>query len=143
MNLINSRCKRTFSIKCYGTECAEQLKEPLVYSYNFMTFPSSAPIPSNGYLDIFTIRGSRIAITTVDFHLTFINATAPRGVEMANENYFQIRPTNLNEAMLSVVKSIRGPQDIQLKLDMKTYHRGFYGGTARTLIYIHVSEYEY
>lgn len=114
------------------------------YSYNYLTFVSNITIPSSGYLDLFTLRGPVLSVTTVQFDLKLISSTTTKyGLKVADKNDFHLRRTAYNEAMISLVKPIEGPQEVQLELEVKLYHGGLFGGTSKAILYIFVSEYEF
>ncbi|XP_067136118.1 fibrillin-2-like isoform X2 [Centruroides vittatus] len=136
-----NRCKRAV-VNCRQGD-AECLKAPLSYSFNFITLVSNMQIPVSGQLDLFTMRGPRFSFTSVQFALELKSARAPEGINPASREYFQIRRTAFNEVMLSIARSIPGPQDIELELIMKMYHNGLFGGTAIAKILIFVTRYEY
>lgn len=48
-----------------------------------------------------------------------------------------------NEARLSLMESIEGPQDIELEMSMTVFRDGQPGGTNVAKIFIFVSEYEF
>lgn len=48
-----------------------------------------------------------------------------------------------NEAMLSLLQSIEGPQDIELELSMTVFKDGQPAGTNVAKLYIFVSEYAF
>lgn len=136
-----NRCKRAV-VNCRqgDNEC---LKAPISYSFNFITLISNMQIPVSGQLDLFTMRGPRFSFTSVQFNLDLKSARAPEGIIPVTKDYFHIRRTAFNEVMLSIVKVIPGPQDIELELVMKIYHNGLFGGTAIAKIFIFVTRYEY
>ncbi|GFY38322.1 uncharacterized protein TNIN_270692 [Trichonephila inaurata madagascariensis] len=136
-----NRCKRSSRDCVQGS--AECLKDPLSYSYNYITFVSKMRLPLSGQLDLFTMRGPRFQSTTVQFSLELKDARAPQGTPPATKEFFHLRRTNYNEAMISLIKTIQGPQEIELDLIMKIYHNGLFGGTAVAKIYIFVTEYEF
>ncbi len=130
---------------CTDQSCiSEDLNEPLAYSYNYLTFPSNMTIPTTGYLDLFTMRGPVLSVTTVqfDFKLTSVRIGA-HGITPATKDNFHLRRTAFNEAMVSLIKPIQGPQDIELELEVKLYHGGLYGGSSKALLFIYVSQYTY
>ncbi|CAL1286687.1 unnamed protein product [Larinioides sclopetarius] len=136
-----NRCKRSSRDCVQGsTEC---LKEPLSYSYNYITFVSNMRLPLSGQLDLFTMRGPRFQSTTVQFSLDLKDARAPQGTAPVTKDYFHLRRTNYNEAMVSLIKTIKGPQEIELDLIMKIYHNGLFGGTAIAKIFVFVTEHEF
>lgn len=48
-----------------------------------------------------------------------------------------------NEVLLSLVRTMEGPQDIELELSMTVYRNGQPAGTSVAKIFIIVSEYAY
>lgn len=48
-----------------------------------------------------------------------------------------------NEALLSLMEPIEGPQDIELELSMTVYNDGQPAGTNVAKLYIFVSEYSF
>ncbi|KAG8193076.1 hypothetical protein JTE90_017827 [Oedothorax gibbosus] len=136
-----NRCKRT-SRDCHQGTPDTCLKDPLSFSFNYITFVSSIRLPLSGQLDLFTMRGPRFQSTTVQFSLDLKSAVG-RGRPLATRDYFRLRRTHYNEAMVALVKSLKGPQDVELDLVMKIYHNGLFGGTAVAKIYIFVTEHEF
>ncbi|CAG2116609.1 unnamed protein product, partial [Medioppia subpectinata] len=135
-----SRCKKTHGTAvCTDQTCiSEDLRDPMAYTYNYLTFTSNMTIPSTGYLDLFTMRGPVLSVTTVQFELNLNSATIGKyGVPPATKDFFQMRRTAYNEAMVSLTKPIVGPQDIELDLEVKLYHGGTYGGSAKAILYIY------
>ncbi|XP_015912023.1 fibrillin-1 isoform X2 [Parasteatoda tepidariorum] len=138
-NSHKNRCKRV-TRDCQTGDC---LKEPLSYSYNYITFVSNMRLPLSGQVDLFTMRGPSFQSTTVQFELQLTSARAPPGTTPATKDYFHLRRTAYNEAMIALTKSITGPQEIELDLVMKIYHNGLYGGTAVAKIFLFVTEYNF
>ncbi len=130
---------------CTDQSCiSEDLKQPLAYSYNYLTFASNLTIPSTGYLDLFKMKGPVLSVTRVqfDFKLTSVRIGA-YGTTPATKDYFNLRRTAYNEAMISLVKPIQGPQDIELELELKLYNGGLYGGSTKAIIFVYVSQYSF
>ncbi|KPJ12574.1 Fibulin-7 [Papilio machaon] len=48
-----------------------------------------------------------------------------------------------NQGVITLVKSLEGPQSIELELSMELYNRGQFAGIAVAKLYIYVSEYEF
>ena len=137
----NSRCKRV-SLECHSwdTEC---LRKPVSYSYNFLTLPSRITIPRSGHLDLFSMRGPLWSSATVQFALEFSGVRAPGGVEAADRAAFNLRRSSHNQAVLSLAKSIVGPQEVELLLNMDMYQSGVFSGVAVVKIFIYVTQYEF
>ncbi|CAK1546756.1 unnamed protein product [Leptosia nina] len=120
-------------------ECAHQ---PSTYSYNFITFASKLYIPE-AKVDLFTMRGPNWPYAKMRFKLRLVDVNAPPSVsEKADINSFLLTQTS-NQAVISLVRSLEGPQSIELELSMELYSRGQFGGIAVAKIYIYVSEYEF
>ena len=130
---------------CNDQSCvSKDLAEPLAYSYNYLTFTSNMTIPPTGYLDLFTMRGPVLSVTTVQFEFKLNSAkVGAYGVVPATEEYFHLRRVAFNEAMVSLVKPIQGPQDIELELEVKLYHGNLYGGSSKAILYVYVSEHSF
>lgn len=136
-----SRCKRA-SLFCRegDTEC---LRLPSSISFNFITFVSNLAIPPVGYIDLFTMRGPLWSSSSVRFKLDVLNSRAPAGISAVTKDFFQLRQTSPNQAIISLRNSIQGPQQIDLQLSMELYHGGVFGGSAVAKLSIFVSEYEF
>ncbi|CAG2055183.1 unnamed protein product, partial [Timema podura] len=136
-----NRCRRISSICREGdTNC---LNTPGSYSFNFITFVSNLAIPPVGQLDLFTMRGPLWSTTTVSFTLDMLDSRAPIGIERATKEHFRLRRTSHNQAVISLIKKITGPQEIELQLTMKMYHSAGLGGSAVARLFIYVSQYEF
>ncbi|XP_045518801.1 fibulin-2-like [Pieris brassicae] len=120
-------------------ECAHQ---PSTYSYNFITFVSKLYIPET-QVDLFTMRGPNWAYAKMRFQLRLVDVNAPPSVsQKADINSFLLTQTG-NQAVMSLVRSLEGPQSIELELSMELYSRGQFGGIAVAKLYIYVSEHEF
>lgn len=136
-----NRCKRESLVCQHGdTDC---LRAPLSFSYNYITFVSNLRIPASGQIDLFTMRGPLWSTTTVQFTLELNSARAPGGITPVTRDYFRLRRTAFNQAVISLARSIPGPQDIELELVMKLYSNGLYGGQAVAKIFVFVSQYDF
>lgn len=103
-------------------------RQPLSYSYNFLPLVSNLTLPPTGQVDLFTMRGPLWSYTTVQFDLELESARAPLGVEAAKREFFHLKRTSYNQAVISLVRPITGPQEVQLALNMQLYHQGAFGG---------------
>ncbi|XP_066997488.2 fibrillin-1 isoform X2 [Anabrus simplex] len=135
-----NRCKRE-SLFCNQDDVA-CFRLPHSYSYNFIAFVSNLLIPPSGHLDLFTMRGLR-STATVSFTMQFVNARAPPGVPLANKEYFLLRRGVFNQGIISIVRPIIGPQEVELELVMDISQNGLYGSSAVAKLFIFVSEYSY
>ncbi|XP_042211836.1 fibrillin-2-like isoform X3 [Homarus americanus] len=136
-----NRCKKV-SLYCLEDDEACHRK-PLSYSYNFLPLVSNMSLPSLGQVDLFTMRGPLWSSTTVQFELELESSRAPVGVEAATREFFYLKRTSFNQAVISLVKPISGPQEIQLALNMQLYQKGKYGGSAVAKLLVYVSEYDF
>ena len=119
------------------------LKNPLFYSYSYLALPSNVRLPENGHLSLLTIRSTRLPHVTVLFNLKSVLITAEPGIEKANETDFTIEKSNFNEAVISLVHPLKGPQDIQIEVDVNMYSANLSSGFSKALLYLHISEYEF
>ncbi|XP_066952425.1 fibulin-1-like [Macrobrachium rosenbergii] len=139
--LVPHRCKK---VSLYCREDDEVCRrKPLSYSYNFLPLVSNLTLPGIGQVDLFTMRGPLWSSTTVQFELELVSARAPAGVEAATREFFHLKRTAFNQAVISLVKSIMGPQEVKLSLNMQLYHQGAYGGSAVAELLLYVSEYDF
>uniref|UniRef100_A0A6A7G299 Fibrillin-2-like isoform X4 n=2 Tax=Hirondellea gigas TaxID=1518452 RepID=A0A6A7G299_9CRUS len=136
-----SRCKKR-SLYCRrgDIECA---KQPLSYSYNFLPLISNMSLPSSGQVDLFTMRGPLWSTATVHFSLNLESTSSPEGRRPATREYFRLRRTSVNQAVISLVSIIEGPQEVQLALSMQLYHDRVYSGSAVAKLLIIVSEHNF
>ena len=144
--LLNSRCKRV-SLECHSWD-RECLRKPVSYSYNFLTLPSRIPIPvRTGHLDLFSMRGPLWSSATVQFSLDLNDVRAPADLsgEKADRNIFSLRrsTSSPNQAVLALTKTIVGPQEIELLLNMDMYQNNVFSGVAVVKIFIYVTQYEF
>lgn len=136
-----NRCKRV-SLECHSWD-AECLRKPVSYSYNFLTLPSKMAIPRSGHLDLFSMRGPLWPTASVQFALELDEARAGPGINPVTRNYFTLRRSAHNQAVLALARSIPGPQDIELQLNMEMFQNGVFSGVAVVKIYIYVTRYEF
>lgn len=102
------------------------------------------PIPeSSGQLDLFTMRGTHLPGSSVQFKKSLINVQAPPGLPRATESYFTLRNPSPSDAVLCLTRSISGPQDIELELSMEIYHGTAFVGSAVAKLFIYVTQYEF
>jgi fibulin 1/2 len=68
------------------------------------------------------MRGPVLSVKKIqfDFKLTSVRIGA-YGITPTTKDYFLLRRTANNEAMIPLVKPIQGPQDIELELELKLY----------------------
>ncbi|GBP66182.1 EGF-containing fibulin-like extracellular matrix protein 1 [Eumeta japonica] len=134
------RCSRVDRIcSVMDWECIHQ---PSTYSYNYITFVSKLYIPS-ARVDLFTMRGPTWRSAQIKFELRLVDVNAPPTVkEKADINAFSLTPSR-NQAVVSLVRSLEGPQSVELELIMELYNGKQFGGTAVAKIFIYVSEYEF
>ncbi|XP_046985790.1 fibulin-1-like isoform X5 [Schistocerca americana] len=134
-----NRCKRS-QFLCHESDI-ECIRLPMTYSFNFITFVSNIPIPQ-GHLDLFTMRGI-YSTATVSFKMELLDARAPEGIPKATKDYFRLRRTAVNQAVISLIRSVAGPQEIELQLTMELYHNGLFSASAVARLFIVVSQYEF
>lgn len=116
---------------------------PLSYSFNYISFVSNVPIPSSGHIPLFNMRGSAGGVSSISFFLELKSVTAPFGVDKVTIDYFHLNQTSSNSVTVLLVKSIIGPQDIELNLIMHIHVDGVYSGFTVSKLFIYVSQYEF
>lgn len=133
-----NRCQRK-SLICPRDDQA-CLTAPLSYSHNFLSFPSKIRIPA----DLFTMRGPFSPIQRLQFDLKMLSAVDPRtGESRVVRDFFYLKHFRDNEAVVSLLREIEGPQDVELELEMKIFTNGQYSGTAVAKIFLFVTKNEF
>ena len=133
-----NRCQRS-SLIC-AREDRACLTAPLSYSHNFLSFPSKIRIPA----DLFTMRGPFSNIQRLQFDLRLISAADPlSGEQRVARDFFYLKHFRDNEAVVSLLRQIDGPQDVELELEMKIFTNGRYSGTAVAKIFLYVTKNEF
>ena len=118
-------------------DCPECRRGLLSRSYNFLTFPSNVLVPA----PLFSMTGARDQDKSSSWRLHLLSARALRaGVLPANIHNFQLEES-LDQAVVSLVTRVDGPQDIELRLDMNitSFYSGF-EGVAESRIYLYVTD---
>lgn len=134
-----SRCKRASNVcDLRDTQC---MRMPEQYSYNFITLVSNLPI-AQGKIPFFQMKGPDWKIASADFSMELVNVNCPHNVRKAEQSNFYVHKF-LNGLQLYLVKSIEGPQEIELKVEMKLYVRGSFNRVLVAKIFIIVSEYPF
>lgn len=134
----SNRCRRTTKYCNPGdTEC---LRKPTSYSYNFITLVSNMPVPPSGRA-LFNLRGPAW-YEAIDFDLKLLSVDAPPNVRPADQRFFSLNKLS-NEVLLNLVKSIEGPQDIELELSMTVFKDGQPYGSNIAKLFLMISAYEF
>ncbi|KXJ70373.1 hypothetical protein RP20_CCG023913 [Aedes albopictus] len=134
----NNRCRRTVRF-CQQDDVA-CLRKPTSYSYNFITLTSNMPVPPTGRA-LFNLRGPTW-YESIDFDMKLIHVDAPANVRPADERYFSLNKLS-NEVLLNLVKSIEGPQDIELELSMTVFNNGQPFGSNIAKLFLLISAHEF
>lgn len=101
------------------------------------------PIPPTGQLELFTMRGSHRAESTIQFTMALVDVRAPPGVTRATESCFALKRPAPFQVVLVMTHSISGPQEIELDLSMEIYDGTIFVGSAVAKLFIFVSQYEF
>ncbi|XP_076468763.1 uncharacterized protein LOC143299444 isoform X2 [Babylonia areolata] len=127
----STRCKRV------ETDCPECRRGLLSRSYNFLTFPSNVLVPA----PLFSMTGARDQDKSYTWHLHLLSARPLRaGILPADLRYFQLSKS-LDQAVVSLVTRVEGPQDIELRLDMNiTSHDSGFEGVAESRIFLYITD---
>ena len=134
------RCRR-ISTRCPLTDIDCQRK-PVSVSYNFIALISNLKVQGPNGVNLFTMQSARYPTLTTKFTLKVKDVRAPQDVRKAVRADFRLK-TASHSAILSLVRPIKGPQDVQLELLMEMYHLGRFQASASANIYIFVSPYEF
>lgn len=101
-------------------------------------------IPSSGHLDLLAMSGPVFSITAIKFELNMTSAKPHRsGIPAATREHFLLRRPNYDQIIVSLTKSIEGPQDIELELTVSLYNEALFAGSTKAFINVVVSEYEF
>jgi hypothetical protein len=88
------------------------------------------------------MQGASYYAITTKFNLTIKSVRASKDIEeKADDGAFRLKTPSPHRAIVSVVRPIKGPQDILLELTMERYQLGRYQATALANIYIFVTPY--
>lgn len=116
---------------------------PLSYSFNYISLVSNVPMPPNGQLELFQMRGPIVDNSSFNFVLEVKQVMASIGVPKTDESYFHMQYTARNAVKISLVKPIQGPQDIELNLQMNVSINGTYSGYTVSKLFVLVSQYDF
>lgn len=133
-----NRCRR-ISMSCNQGDL-ECLQKPSAYSHNFITLAADMTVPPSGRA-LFNLKGQGYYQHT-EFTLRLVDARAPGGVVKAREDYFMLHKMH-NEGVINLMRSLQGPQELELELSMTAFHNNMPSGRSVAKIFIIVSEYTY
>lgn len=125
------RCKRM------DTDCPECRRGLLSRSYNFLTFPDNVIVPAS----LFSMAGATDTDKTYSWRLHLLSARPMlAGVLPAGMHDFKLEES-LDQAVVSLVSRVDGPQDVELRLDMNisSFYSGF-EGVAESRIFLYISD---
>ncbi|KAF5288361.1 hypothetical protein FQA39_LY15451 [Lamprigera yunnana] len=113
-----SRCKRASNVcDIRDTHC---IRMPGQYSYHFITFVSNLPIPDEGKIDFFQMKGPSWVSSSANFNMDIVNVRCPLHIKQADSSYFRMK-RDFHKVIVSLVSPIEGPQEIELQLQMELY----------------------
>lgn len=98
------------------------------------------PVPPSGRA-LFNLRGPTW-YEAIDFDMKVIHVDAAQNVRPADERYFSLNKLS-NEVLLNLVKSIEGPQDIELELSMTVFKNGQPFGSNIAKVFLLISAHEF
>ncbi|CAG0882698.1 unnamed protein product, partial [Darwinula stevensoni] len=137
------KCKRRHT-RCIATDAA-CIRQPLSYSHHFVSLPSNVEfLRGRRHKDLLLVRfpPAEFGIKT-QFTLEHKLSRAPSSVVPTSRNNFNLRPLTEMEAGILLVRSIEGPQDVELQLTMDMIQGGRYVGSHVARIFVFVSRYEF
>ncbi|XP_044765989.1 fibulin-1-like isoform X1 [Coccinella septempunctata] len=135
-----SRCKKPQTL-CDARDLACVLK-PELYTYHFIAIVSNLPI-LNGHISLFTIQGPRFTRARTEFNFRIVRVSCPALVPKINENYFRMDVQNYSAMKLYLTRSITGPQEAELEIQMKLYDNNQLTMSAISRLFIIVTEYPF
>ena len=138
--MIFRRCKRPATL-CDPRD-VQCIMMPEQYTYHYITLVSNLPI-ANENVQFFQINGPKWAIARAEFSMKIVNVKCPYGIERVSERYFKMAKLPHNSMQLSLVRSIMGPQEIELKVEMHLFAGNVMTANVVSHIFIVVSEYEF
>lgn len=142
LSSFNSRCRRKELCSPNDNRC---LQEPYIYVYNYLTIPSNIQIPdTTEKFVLFTLKGPSDPEISQRFDMKLISAVPDSSaIEAARKEDFRLIKNPHGEAEISVSKPLKGPQTIQLQIEDEVYHNGELASKLVSIVFIHVSMYEY
>lgn len=135
-----SRCKRPATL-CDARDL-ECILTPEQYTYHFIALVSNLPI-LNGHISLFVITGPRFARARTEYSFRIVHVSCPERIPKINENYFRMDVQNYNAMRLFLTRSIQGPQEAELEIQMKLYNNNQLTMSAISRIFIIVNEYTF
>lgn len=115
------------------------LNEPKVINHFCFTLNSNTSIPKSGQLELYF--GAFLTSKVKDeFILQVKDVKAPTGVAPATRDNFHLREAEGNLQVVSLIKSVQGPQEIEINLIKKTFRNGAFHLHSKSKLFIFVSE---
>ncbi|KAJ1525633.1 hypothetical protein ONE63_008851 [Megalurothrips usitatus] len=126
----------------------ECLRQPLLMTSNYLSLVSNMTIPGSGgggggQLDLFVMRGSAAGDTHTSFQLKLDDARTPHGVPAATIDHFRLTQVKGNTAVVSLVRPLFGPQDVELRLEMEVYSGNFFATRNVAKLFLFVSQHQF
>ncbi|XP_077539840.1 uncharacterized protein LOC144152446 [Haemaphysalis longicornis] len=137
-----TRCRRVNVNRDCCVDTVACREHPLSVTYSHVALTHNLKLPPSGQQSFFHLRGPRSGYSSIDFDLELVDATTSSSdsdVELATRDHFLLERTSSNEAIVSLVKPLQGPQDVELELRTTVSHHGRCSGTTVSKIFIFVS----
>jgi len=93
-------------------------------------------------LTFFQMKGPAWVSSSANFDMDIMSIRCPRHIKQADKSYFRMK-RDASKAVVSLVKPIEGPQEVELQLQMELYVAGGFQGKVVSTVFIYVSEYEF
>lgn len=121
------------------------LTKPISYSYQYLSIVSRIRISDSlRYLDLVSIDGRLFSIPDIRYDLTLKSVrTVLDEKHRARREDFILRKSKIDQIIVSLIRSLQGPQDIELELTVSLYPNDQLKGMTKTFIYIVVSKYTF
>lgn len=94
-------------------------------------------------MEFYRMRGPSSPSTSSQFSFDLKNVQAGEGANKTTKDYFRLIHHSSNEVTIALVRSIQGPQDIELDLKMQYTYNGAYVGYSISKIFMYISQYDF
>ena len=90
------------------------------------------------------MRGPYSSVKQLQFDLRLLEAKDPlTGQSRVSRGFFYLKHFRDDEAVVSLVRQIDGPQDVELELEMKIFTNERYSGTVVAKIFLYITKNEF
>lgn len=119
-------------------ECLNEAKEII---YKCTTLNSNRTIPESGHADVYYFRDLSSNGVKHVFDWQLKDVKAPIGVTPATKDNFQLRKDEDNKYQFGLIKSLQGPQEIEINIIQKMVGNGTVRVNKINKLFFFVSEF--